>query len=70
MVSLFSRFQDVIRVQEALVSSILVLPIDALFIIVVSIILCVLNIKIFAVVVVMCFLYTLVMWDLGNIIAS
>ena len=33
-----SRFQDVIRVQEALVSSILVLPIDALFIIVVSII--------------------------------
>ena len=50
-----SRFQDVIRVQEALVSSILVLPIDALFIIVVSIILCVLNIKIFAVVVVMCF---------------
>ena len=56
-----SRFQDVIRVQEALVSGILVLPIDALFIIVVSIILCVLNIKIFAVVVVMCFLYTLVM---------
>lgn len=56
-----SRFQDVIRVQEALVSSILVLPIDALFIIAVSIILCVLNIKIFAVVVVMCFLYTLVM---------
>lgn len=56
-----SRFQDVIRVQEALVSGILVLPIDALFIIAVSIILCVLNIKIFAVVVVMCFLYTLVM---------
>ena len=56
-----SRFQDVIRVQEALVSSILVLPIDILFIIAVSIILCILNIKIFTVVVIMCVAYILVM---------
>ncbi len=61
-----SRFQDIIKIQEAIVSIILVLPIDFLFIVAVSTILCVVNIKIFAVVAIMCFLYAVVMLGFKN----
>ena len=54
---IISRFQDASRVQEILVTSILILPVDVMFIIIVGIILCIKSIELFVLVLLMCFSY-------------
>ncbi len=56
---IISRFQDASKVQEILVTSILVLPVDIMFIIIVGIILCLKSLELFILVLLMCFSYIL-----------
>lgn len=54
---IISRFQDASKVQEILVSSILILPVDIMFIIIVGIILSIKSIELFILVLLMCISY-------------
>ncbi|MDW2800054.1 peptidase domain-containing ABC transporter [Clostridium boliviensis] len=54
---IISRFQDASKIQEILVTSILVLPVDIMFIIIVGIILCLKSIQLFILVLIMCISY-------------
>lgn len=54
---IISRFQDASKVQEILVTSILILPVDIMFITIVGIILCLKSIQLFILVLLMCISY-------------
>lgn len=56
---IISRFQDAGKVQEILVTSILILPVDIMFIIIVGIILCLKSIELFILVLIMCISYVI-----------
>jgi ATP-binding cassette subfamily B protein len=57
---IISRFQDASKIQEILVTSILILPVDIMFILVVGIILCMKSVELFSFVLFMCLSYILV----------